>query len=209
MSVQRDDMYKAYLEEMQALENFRVTYTSVHPGAAVEREDPDVRRLVDAMAFFTARTRASVTRNLLATQRRMFEQYFSFLLTSMPSIGFVQAAPTGRFVDTTVLPRGSEITLTPEGLPGAVFHTLADLRILPIRLEAIETLLRSRSGFRVILTFRARFPRNEEVETIPLLVSHLDDYRASLGVLYQLRKHLEGVSVVFGEDSKIDDLTEG
>ena len=42
MSGLRDDLYKAYLEEMQALENFRVTYTGVHRGAAVEREDPDV-----------------------------------------------------------------------------------------------------------------------------------------------------------------------
>ena len=133
---------------------------------------------------------------------------FSFLLSSMPSIGFVQAVTTGRFVDTTVLPRGSEVLLTPEGTAGAFFHTLADLRILPIELVAVETLLRSRSGFRVILTLRARFPRNEEVETIPLLLNHLDDYRASLGLLWQIKKHLEGVSVVFGED-KIDDLTEG
>ncbi len=208
MSAQRDDLYKSYLEEMQALENFRVSYTSVRAGAQVDREDPDVRRLIDAMAFFTARTRASVTRNVLATQRRLFEQYFSFLLTPLAPMALLEVEPTGRFAESVVLPRGSEVLVTPEGSPGAIFHTVADLRILPIKLEAIETLLRSRSGFRVVLTFRARFPRNDEIGTLPILVSHLDDYKASLGVLQQLREHLQQVSVVFGED-RIDDETQG
>jgi type VI secretion system protein ImpG len=208
MTSQKDDLYKSYLEEMQALENFRVSYTSARVGAQVDREDPDVRRLIDAMAFFTARTRASVTKNVLATQRRLFEQYFSFLLTPLAPTALLQVEPTGRFAESVVLPRGSEVLVTPEGSPGALFHTQSDLRILPIKLEAIDTLLRSRSGTRVVLTCRARFPRNDEIGTLPLLVSHLDDYKASLGVIQQLREHLEGVSVVFGED-KIDDETAG
>src|SRR4051812_45816608 len=157
MASQRDDLYKGYLEEMQSLENFRVSYTSVRPGAQVDREDPDVRRLIDAMAFFTARTRTSVLRNLLTTQRRLFEQYFSFLLTPMPSVGLLQAQPTGRFVETVVLPRGAEALVTPEGSAGAFFHAVADLRIMPLKLEAIDTLLRQKAGFRVVMTFRARF----------------------------------------------------
>lgn len=208
MPSSRDELYKNYLEEMQSLENFRVSYTGVRPGAQVDREDPDVRRLIDAMAFFTARTRHSVMRNLLATQRRLFEQYFSFLLTPMPSIAMLQGQPTGRFVDTTILARGFDANITPEGAGPAFFHALADLRVLPVKLENVETLLRSKAGFRVVLTFRARFPRNEEVGTLPLLINHLDDYRASLGVLSCLKKHLERATVVYGED-KVDDLTEG
>src|SRR4051812_42192049 len=142
MASQRDDLYKGYLEEMQSLENFRVSYTSVRSGAQVEREDPDVRRLIDAMAFFTARTRHSVLKNVLSTQRRLFEQYFSFLLTPMPPMGLLQAQTGGRFVETTVLPRGADVQLTPEGSAGAFFHAVSDLRILPIKLEGIDTLLR-------------------------------------------------------------------
>ncbi len=208
MASTRDELYKDYLEEMQSLENFRVSYTSVRPGAQVEREDPDVRRLIDAMAFLTARTRTSVLRNLLTTQRRLFEQYFSFLLTPMPSVGLLQAQPTGRFVETTVIPRGAEVLVTPDGAPGALFHTVSDLKVMPIKLEAIDTLLRQKAGSRVVMTFRARFPRNEEVGTLPLFVSHLDEYRASLGVLWNLKTHLESASVVFG-DEKVDDLTQG
>ena len=48
------------------------------------REDPDVRRLIESMAFFTARTRLSSIRNIQNTRRRLFEQYFSFLLHPVP-----------------------------------------------------------------------------------------------------------------------------
>ncbi|MEZ0227884.1 MAG: type VI secretion system baseplate subunit TssF, partial [Planctomycetota bacterium] len=208
MASTRDEIYKNYLEEMQSLENFRVSYTSVRPGAKVEREDPEVQRLIDAMAFFTARTRTSTLKNLLVTQRRLFEQYFAFLLTPMPAAGLLQAQPTGRFVEPAMLPRGTEIVVTPEGAPGAFFHVVSDIKILPLQLESIDTLLRQKAGFRVVMTFRSRFPRNEEVGVLPLLVNHLDDYRASLGVLWNLQKHLEGVTVVYGED-KVDDLTQG
>jgi type VI secretion system protein ImpG len=203
-----EDLYKAFLDEMKSLENFRVTYTSVHASASVEREDPEVRRLIDAMAFFSARTRTAALRNLLSTQRRLFQQYFSFLLSPMPAMGMLQAQTTGRFAETTVLPRGSEVLIAAEGRPGAVFHTAADMRILPIQLAGIQTLLRSSSGTRVVLTFKSAFPRNDEIGLLPLFVNHLDDYAASLSVLYHLRKHLERAIVVYGEEP-IDDLTKG
>lgn len=203
-----DDLYKTYLEEMQALENFRVSYTSLHAGASVDREDPEVRRLLDAMAFFTARTRTAALRNLLATQRRLFQQFFSFLVSPLPATAMVQAVVSGKLAESVTLPRNTEVLVTPEGRTGALFRTMSELRILPIRLEDVATLLRSRSGYRIVLNFRAAYPRNEDLGTLPLYVNHLDDYPASLGVLDNLRKHLEAASVVYDQE-QIDDETQG
>src|SRR5947208_15366545 len=114
---------------MHALENFRVTYTGVHEGVPLEREDPEVRRLIEAMAFFTARTRASSLRNLLATRRRLFQQFFSFLLSPLPAMGFLQAQISGRFAEPATLPKGSQVVISGEEGPGGVFRTLHDLRI--------------------------------------------------------------------------------
>jgi type VI secretion system protein ImpG len=203
-----DDLYKSYLEEMQSLENFRVSYTSLHAQASIDREDPEVRRLLDAMAFFTARTRTSALRNLLATQRRLFQQYFSFLASPLPATAMVQAVVSGKLAEVVTLPRNAEITLTPEGRTGATLRTMSELRILPIRLEDVTTLLRSRSGLRIVLTFRAAHARHDDVGTLPLHVNHLDDYPASLGVLANLKKHLESASVVYDKE-QVDDETPG
>ena len=58
-----DELQKAFLEEMHALDNFRMAYAAEHPSTPLDRDDPDVRRLMEAMAFFTARTRIVGLRN--------------------------------------------------------------------------------------------------------------------------------------------------
>ena len=63
----KDEVQRAFLEELQALENLRLTYTSVNTSAAIEREDPEVRRLLESMAMLSARSRVASQRNLLAT----------------------------------------------------------------------------------------------------------------------------------------------
>lgn len=44
-----------FLSEMRALEEFRQSYAARHPLARIDREDPDVRRLTEALAYFTVR----------------------------------------------------------------------------------------------------------------------------------------------------------
>ncbi|HVY60279.1 MAG TPA: type VI secretion system baseplate subunit TssF/IglH [Planctomycetota bacterium] len=204
---QTDDLYQGYLEEMHALENFRVTYTGVHEGVPLEREDPEVRRLIEAMAFFTARTRASALRNILATNRRLFQQFFSFLLSPLPSMGFMQATISGRFAEPATLPANSEVMVSPEEGQGAIFRTMNDLRILPIKLEGVDTLVKPRGDLRVALHFRTGFARNDEIGTLSFFINHLNDYQASLNVLDNLRKHVRKCAVVF--DEKVTDETLG
>lgn len=194
-----EDVYKAFLTEMQALEDLRVTYTSVHAQAALEREDPEVRRLIEALALFAARNRVTAQQTLLATQQRLFRQFFSFLLSPCPATALLQMQPTGRLADVITYPKGTEVALAGERGARALFATERDLVVLPIKLEAIDTLLRPKSGTRVVLSFRAPFPRNDAIGLLPLHVNHLDDYAASLTVLHRLRRHLERAVVVFGE----------
>lgn len=200
----KDEVQRAFLEELQALENLRVTYTSVNTSAAIEREDPEVRRLLESMAMLSARSRVASQRNLLATQRRLFQQYFSFLLTPCPAMGLLQLEPTNQLADEVLLPRGTEVGVTAAGGARALFLTQRPVRVLPMKLESCDTLLRPGSGLRIVLGFRAAFPRNEELGTLPLHINHLDDYPASLTVLQRLSTHLERAFVVF-EDKVTED----
>ena len=52
-----DRLERAFLAELEALEKFRISYTGLYPSAPLAHEDPDIRRLMEALAMFTARTR--------------------------------------------------------------------------------------------------------------------------------------------------------
>jgi len=194
-----DGLYKSFLEEMNALENFRIAYASLHPGVPLDREDPDVRRLIEAMALFSARTRLTGLRQINATNRRIFQQYFPYLLAPLPAMGVLQALPSRQFVEPLFFPKGSEIAVSPESGGTAVFQTLDDLNILPIALSKFSMLLLPNKGFRLTLQLSASFARNEDIGRLRFMINHLNNYEASQRVLYHLKRHLRRAFVVFDE----------
>jgi len=202
-----ESLYKAFLEEMNALENFRMAYASLHPGVPLDRDDPDVRRLIEAMAIFSARTRLAGTRNIVSTRRRIFQQFFRYLLAPLPSMAILQAIPTAQIAEPLFFPKGFEITVSPDSGGAAIFRTLNDLRILPISLSEFSTLLMPDKGYRLALRFRASFARSEEIGKITFFINHLNNYEASRLVLYNLKHHIKQASVVF--DEKVYETTTG
>ena len=202
-----EGLYKTFLEEMNALENFRIAYASLHPGVPLDREDPDVKRLLEALALFSARTRLAGIRNISATNRRIFQQYFPYLLTPLPAAGILQALPTRQLAEPVLFPKGSEITLAPESGGPAIFQTLGDLRILPITLAKFSMLLMPDNCFRLALHLKASFPRNEEIGQISFFINHLNNYEASQRVLFNLKHHLRKASVLF--DEKVTETSPG
>lgn len=47
-----NDFYKLFLEELNNLDKFRMSYASTHSTDLLGRDDPDVKRLLEAIAFF-------------------------------------------------------------------------------------------------------------------------------------------------------------
>lgn len=195
-----DNLYKAFLEELDDLENFRMAYAADHPGLPLERDDPDVKRITEAVAFFAARTRLSAFNHVFALQRRIFSQFYPFLIAPLPATGILQALPTGRFVEPLVLPEGTQVAVTPQSGGTAFFGTLQDLRILPVALDKARMLLLPSRGFRLQLSFRASYPRNDDIDWLNLHINHLNDFTASLRVFHQLRGCIKRVMAVFGDD---------
>jgi type VI secretion system protein ImpG len=198
-----DTLYKSFLEELQALEKFRMSYTALHPAAPLEREDQDVRRLIEALALFTTRTRQAGQRTLARSTMRLFQQHFSYLLNPVPAMAMLRAVPDARFVDATELPRGTQLVLNPggEGAPTGplTFRTQAPLRLLPIRLSQARVEQRGQEACRLRLTFESGFPRNDAPGTLRLYINHLNDFRASLAMFHYLKHTVSAASVVFDE----------
>ncbi|WP_239014220.1 type VI secretion system baseplate subunit TssF [Archangium violaceum] len=202
-----DQLYQDFLTEMDSLERFRQRYQRNHPSVPIDRDDPDVRRLMESMAFFSVQTRQATLHNLRSTWLRLFSSFFDFLLEPLPAAAMVQAVPTEKMVEAVVLPRGTELRLTPtDGVAGS-FRLQRDLHILPIFLEDSSVVRLANGGHRLILRFASAHPRKDPVGLFSLHVRHLDDYRSSLAVYHALSKHLEQVSVVY--DQTADERTVG
>lgn len=208
-----DALYKAFLGELAALEQFRISYSGEHPGVPLSREDPDVRRITEALAMFTARTRRAAERSLGLSMLRMFRQHFPFLLSPVPAFGMLRARTLPTFVDTALVPRGTQVVLTPPAAhparaltPAAsaparlLFRTLAPLRVLPIALERLDRIVLESSGYRMIAAFRAAHDRVHELGELRLYVNHLNDFQSSLTVFHALKRHTRRVLAVFDQD---------
>ena len=197
-----DPVEKAFLAELEALEKFRISYTGQYPNASLAREDPDVRRLIEAMAMFTARTRVAAERNVGESMLRLFRQHFPYLLSPVPAMTMLAAGVTARYVDAVEIPRGSEVLLVhrPEkDAPDKVFRfqTQNRLRISPDRPRERGHLSDEGPRVQAPLRFAAGFARNDEIGDVSLYVNHLNDLFSSLTVLYELKSHVRGASVVF------------
>ena len=86
-----------FLSELDALERFRRAFLERHPRLPLDREDPDVRRLIESMAFFSVQTRQATLRNLRSTWRRLFAGFFDFLLEPVPPRRWCKPCPPRRW----------------------------------------------------------------------------------------------------------------
>ena len=191
-----EEIQQQVVSELRVLEELRRHHLTTHPDSALDRDDPDVQRMIEALALFSVRTRMSLQRNLQATWRRLFASYFDFLLAPLPSCAIAQATVSPRLVETLTVDRGTELRITTASGKTASFTALADLRILPITLESVEE-IKQPGDSRLLLRFTSRYPRTDAVGLLRLFLHCAGHYESALGMLYQLRAHLVRATVVY------------
>src|SRR5260370_1374563 len=89
--------YEAFLTELKAVDDF-LAYRTGDAGH-VQREDPDVRRLMESIAFFSARTRQAATDQLRRSVLQHARGHLDDFLYPQPARGLVQAMPAGLLTD--------------------------------------------------------------------------------------------------------------
>ncbi len=197
---------QSLLAELHELDELRIRYQLNHPAAQLSPEDPDVRRMIEAMAYSLVRTRLTTQRNLQATWRRLVSSYFQFMLQPLPAVAMAQAKVSAGVSETVVLPRGSHLKLrTLDGFVGS-FTTASELRVVPANLSALEMLLR-RDGYRLVLYLESQYARSDDLGVLRFYIHYLDNYLAALRVQRNLELHVQRASVVY--DSAVRPETEG
>jgi type VI secretion system protein ImpG len=195
-----EKFYSMFLEEMSSLEGFRQNYAAAHSSVALQEEEPDVKRLIEAMAFFTGRTHKAALDNVVATKQRIFQQHYPFLLRPMPSMAILQACPTARCAEPVFVPNGTEMSFRTNNGKVAMYRTMQDLNILPLTQGNCRSWLLNNGGTRVQLIFDSFYPRNDNIGELRLGINYLNNYYTSLQLIDAFKKHLRKVSVTFEKD---------
>jgi len=181
-------LFDDYQRELESLETFRERYRHLYPFAGLDRDDPDVQRLLEGLAFFTARTRRAADRAIAGYERRALEQVFPHLVTPLPSMAMLTVDATDRLIEPRTLPAGTEVAVAPradgQGRPaGALtYRTLREIVVRPFDLDraGIQLVRLGDEGHELVIPIRSATPRAEAVDTIEL---HLDPHGDLLAAL--------------------------
>ncbi len=189
--------YRDFLGELEALDDFLVRRRG--PERFIQPEDPDVRRLMESLAFFAARTHEAAAAELRGAIDRLTHGLLEEFALPQPTRGLLRALPSPRLAEPAHVPRGSRVRLETSEGDVAFFSTMRDVTVRPIELDRAELQLRGGSGHRVLLRLRSRSPVVGVPEPLTLHVDHLGDYEVSRQLFEWLRLHLRRVAVVYGD----------
>jgi type VI secretion system protein ImpG len=160
----------------------------------LSRHDPDVRRLLEGMAYLSARTRMLAVQGIRQAVDRLNQGYFDFLLTATPAAGLIQIVPTSKLDKPVVLERGTAIRLeTPEGAVG-LFSTTRKLTVLPLAISSCRSSNRGRR-WALQIDLKSSLPEGALDNPLSLRVNDVGDYLRSRKLLASLA-HVR-VSVAF------------
>jgi type VI secretion system protein ImpG len=200
-------LFEDYQRELEALETFRERYRHLYPFAGLERDDPDVQRLLEGLAFFTARTRRAGEHALAGYERRALEQVFPHMCTPLPSMALLTVEGAERMVEARTLPAGTEVAVSPKpaGRTGTeptrsiLYRTTRDLVVRPFDLDRsrIELSRLGDDGWELVVPIRSATPRVEAVGEIELHIDPHGDLLAALRLHHALAHHVEGVRYAF------------
>jgi len=229
----KDEAYGEFLKDLGALDDFldrsNVPAASGSPATggtpsggdidrqrqraiALSRYDPDVRRLLEAVAFFSSRTRRLAVAGLRKAFDRVNAGNLDFLLTAMPAMTTVRVS--GKSVASLkfgipALPAGTELRITTPSNAVGYFSTTRPLKIWPLtattkvgqkgtgwpdRLDG--------GGFRLTVTVESGAVNTVKdlVDRLSFHIDYRDDYARSRR-LAGLLEHGLKVSVKFDADA--------
>lgn len=173
-----------FLRELEALDAFAIE-RETEGALTLGVTDPDVRRLLEALAFFSARTKASAVDCMSEAVRRTAGGVLDELLEPVPAAMLVEC-DTARLVEPVVLPRGTLLRVV-DGQRAGLFSTLFRTVLRPISVERVR--VDERGGRRVLhISVQSSVPQWGAL-CLALHVRRLSDYRASLALYDALERH--------------------
>ena len=195
---ERDDFDRAFLDELSALDAFFDRRAETHEHFKLGRQDPDVRRILEAVAFFAARTRRLAATNVRAAVERLVRGQLDDLLWPIPTAGMLLAHVDEGLGAPASIPEGTEVRLTAPDRSVGVFSTRRRLDLLPLRLHSVEA---PPGVDRLVMRLDAWIDLRGPQAPLAFWIDARGSYRDSLRLLVALQSYVRGVRVAFDEDA--------
>lgn len=203
-----ESLYRLYLDEIQALNEFVLKYQVEHKFAGLQSiqssDDPDVTRLLESLAFFSARTHDLVFKSAQTYWRRLYQQLFPYLLTPVPASGILKGQISGLLTEPIVLDRGTEFLLRTDQKREFSFQTRISLALFPVNLYSVKVTPAEVGGIRLRMEFKNRHPMQVAPSPLSILIDYIGDTLASFSVLGYFKRHLQGTRLRYGPEHLID-----
>ena len=117
-----DKIYQLYLTQMQGLSSFRKEYQSVYSTASLDQDDPELKRLTEAIAYCSAHAQAIGQRTIETYHQRLVTQIHPYVVSPLPAKTLL-ALNTQNVKETFNIEKGSTIQLETEEGHNALFKT--------------------------------------------------------------------------------------
>lgn len=216
MATTGNDLRSLLAEELSALTG----NARLRSGLPLPAEDPDIARIIEALAFFSAKTRAVAESSTYSAVKRIAGATLDDLLSPMPAMTLLRAVPDERIVKPVRLPQGTPVRLAAPDSPMrhprlllaapaheameehvALFTTTAPLEILPVTIVRAGIVIQPDGKRRLEIRLQARGRLIPGPRSIDLYVNRFGDYRKSLELHVALETHCARAYTVFDEPS--------
>lgn len=199
----QEQIYRSYLEQMQELSEFLLAFNSKHQFSGLKptqsTDDPDILRLLESLAFFSARTHNTAIQNEAKFRNRFFQQLLPHFITPLPASGIIRALPSGGVTEGVKVPSGTGFILRSDTDREFFFQSRGRGEILPIALMSLHSLVRESTGHTLRLEFRCAHPIRRVPHPFSLYINYLGDVHFSYQVLGYIKRHAYKAWVHFGE----------
>lgn len=193
-----DELYQAYIEEMQKLEHFRSS-RDVVKNTPLVTNDPYTKRLIEALAFFGARAKRQSEKTVSRIHQNLFYQFFPYLLNPLPAMAMIGVNPSPNHPESVRLEVGTELNFNTNNQFKAHFQTLETIDIDPIRLQDFDFIRREDHGWLCKMQFQALHPTHKQPKPLRLYISHLRSLYSSFRTLFAIEHHLEKIEAYFDD----------
>ncbi len=169
-----------YLEELALLDGF------LHRHAADSRDvdsaDPEVRRVLEAVAYFAARTEQMARRGALDATRALVAEHLDFLSRPLAARALVQAVHSGEASTPVRVPQGTPFVVKPHGsdphVPSVQLASEVSAIIAP--LTVCDVFVEQRAGTKWLCVGVHATVGFAELDSVSLYVDVLGDLSRSL-----------------------------
>lgn len=190
-------------EEMTFLANIQSRFMDIHSQVPVEYEDPDVKRLSEAMAAFMAKGRIDGKEQINQLHRRVFQQLLPYIASPVASMGLLQTN-TRHITEATEINSGTAFSIVSEDDDKAEYRSLHVMPIRPITLGRVGyasddlTTPATDSQFKIEINALTKVPGH--LQHLPIYLSVNNNYSLTLQFIKMLQQRLISVRAVFDGD---------